>query len=74
MLNSRRNSNDLIESGGSPESFLSSRNHVNEQNKPGCYPKTAGMKGSGEGNKIVMQCYFKSKTNSENDVPIRRYI
>ena len=49
------------------------RNPVNEQHNPGCYPKTAGMKGSRKGKKIVMLCYFKSKPKKEYSVPIRRY-
>ena len=70
MINSRRNSNDLNGAGGSSESSLYSRNPVNE---PGCYPKTARMKGSREGDKIIMHYHFKMKLKNENGVTIRGY-
>ena len=40
---------------------------------PGCHPVTARVKWNKELNKIVMECFYRSKSFDEEAEPIREY-
>lgn len=50
-----------------------SRCPVGEQHRHSRHPDTARLNGSKEVNKVVMECYFRSKPVNENGVPMRGY-
>ena len=59
--------------GACNEGALSGRCPVGEQRRPSRHPATARMMWSKDVNKVVMECYLKSKPVNENGVPIRGY-
>ena len=65
----------LINMGESLNGLLDSsvNGTVGEQRRPGRHPATARMMWSKDVNKVVMECYLKSKPVNENGVPIRGY-
>ena len=51
----------------------SGRCPVGKHRRPSRHPATARMIWSKDVNKVVMECYLKSKTVNKNGAPIRRY-
>ena len=68
LLDNGVNGTGALSEGASP-----GRCHLGEQRKPGRHSSTARMMWSNNVNKVVMECYFKSKPVNENGVPIREY-
>ena len=73
MSNTENLDNDVNEviTGGNDVS--SGRCFTGEQGEPGRNQATARTKWEKEVNKVVMECYFRSKPVDENGVPIRGY-
>ena len=44
-----------------------------QQREPGCHQVTARMKWNRKINKLVMECFYKSKLFNEEGKPVRRY-
>ncbi|XP_044170403.1 uncharacterized protein LOC122954426 [Acropora millepora] len=65
--------NGVNGTGAFSEGASSGRCPVGEQRRPGRHPATARMMWSKDVNKVVMECYLKSKPVNENGVPIRGY-
>ncbi|XP_067023908.1 uncharacterized protein [Acropora muricata] len=65
--------NGVNDTGAFCEGASSGRCPVGEQRRPGRHPATARMMWSKDVNKVVMECYLKSKPVNENGVPIRGY-
>ena len=65
--------NSVNSTGDFSEGASPGRCPVGEQRRPGRNPDTARMKWSKEVNKVVMECYLRSKPVNENGVPIRGY-
>ena len=65
--------NGVNGTGAFCEGASSGRCPVGEQRRPGRHPVTARMMWSKDVNKVVMECYLKSKPVNENGVPIRGY-
>ena len=77
LINMGESLNDLLDNGVNgtgafSEGASSGRCPVGEQRRPGRHPATARMMWSKDVNKVVMECYLKSKPVNENGVPIRR--
>jgi len=73
MLNTSLFPNDVNGAGTSCESNSSGRCSLGEQRGPGRYPMTARMRWSKEVNKVVMECFCRSKPSDEEGRPIRGY-
>ena len=65
--------NDVNGAGASSEGASSGRCPVGEQHRPGRQHATARVKWSKEVNKVVIECYLRSRPVNENGVPIRGY-
>ena len=65
--------NDLNGAGAYSEGASSGRSPVVEQHRPGRQYATARVKWSKEVNKVVIECYLRSRPVNENGVPIRGY-
>ena len=78
LINMGESLNGLLDNGVNGtgafcEGASSGRCPVGEQRRPGRHPATARMMWSKDVNKVVMECYLKSKPVNENGVPIRGY-
>ena len=73
MLNTSLFPNDVKGAGTSCESTSSGRCSLGEQRGPGRYPMTARKRWSKEVNKVVMECFYRSKPSDEEGRPIRGY-
>ena len=78
LINMGESLNGLLDNGVNGtgafcEGASSGRCPVGEQRRPGRHPTTARMMWSKDVNKVVMECYLKSKPVNENGVPIRGY-
>lgn len=65
--------NGVNGAGASSEGASPGRCPVGEQRRPGRHPDTARLKWSKEVNRVVMECYLRSKAVNENGVPMRGY-
>ena len=73
MSNNSLSNNDVNGAGSLREGSSSGRCSLGEQRGPGRYPATARMRWSKEVNKVVMECFYRSKPFDENERPIRGY-
>ena len=73
MLNTSLFPNEVNGVGTSCEGTSSGRWSLGEQRGHGHYPMTARMRWGKEVNKVVMECFYRSKLSDEEDRPIRRY-
>ena len=65
--------NGVNGTGAFSEVALSDRCPVRKQRRHGRHPATARMIWSKDVNKVVIECYLKSKPVNENGVPIRGF-
>ena len=78
LINMCQSLNGLLDNGVNgtgtfSEGGSSGRCPVDEQRRPGRHPATARMIWSKDVNKVVMECYLKSKPVNEDGVPITEY-
>ena len=66
--------NNGVNGTGTPgEGPLHDRCSPAHQQGPGCHPATARVKRNKEINKVVMECFYRSKPFDAEGKPIRRY-
>ena len=73
MLNKIFENNGVNGTGTPCECPSPSRCSQAQQWGPGCHPVTARVKWNKELNKIVMECFYRSKSFDEEAEPIREY-
>jgi len=73
MLNTSLFPNNVNGAGTSCEGTSSGRCSSGEQQGPGRYPMTARMRWSKEVNRVMMECFYRSKPSDEEGRPIRGY-
>ena len=73
MLNKIFENNGVNGTGTPCECPSPSRCSPAQQWGPGCHPVTARVKWNKELNKIVMECFYRSKSFDEEAEPIREY-
>ena len=73
MLNKIFENNGVNGTGTPCECPSPSRCSPAQQWGPGCHPVTARVKWNKELNKIVMECFYRSKSFDEKAEPIREY-
>ena len=73
MLNKIFENNGVNGTGTPCECPSPSRCSPAQQWGPGCHPVTARVKWNKELNKIVMGCFYRSKSFDEEAEPIREY-
>ena len=73
MLNKIFENNGVNRTGTPCECPSPSRCSPAQQWGPGCHPVTARVKWNKELNKIVMECFYRSKSFDEEAEPIREY-
>ena len=73
MLNKIFENNGVNGTGTPCECPSPSRCSPAQQWGPGCHPVTARVKWNKELNKIVMECFHRSKSFDEEAEPIREY-
>ena len=73
MLNKIFENNGVNGTGTPCECPSPSRCSLAQQWGPGCHPVTARVKWNKELNKIVMECFYRSKSFDEEAEPIREY-
>ena len=73
MSNNSLSNNDVNGAGSLREGSSSGRCSLGEQRGPGRYPATARMRWSKEVNKVMMECFYRSKPFDENERHIRGY-
>ena len=65
--------NDVNRTGTECEGSSSGRCSTAQQRGPGRHPATARMKWDKEVNKVVMECFYRSRPFNEEGKPIRGY-
>ena len=73
MLNKIFENDGVNGTGTTCECPSPSRCSPAQQWGPGCHPVTARVKWNKELNKIVMECFYRSKSFDEEAEPIREY-
>ena len=73
MSNQNSENNSINRAGPAGEGFSPGRCSLIRQQGPSRHPTTVRAKWSKNVNKIVMECFFRSKPFDDDDKPIRGY-